>query len=148
MYTTNQSPARLTVDQLTGAEDGPAFRLPWRWWSPSAFALTYLAAAALGPRLQVSGAPRAPRWPPSGHYLAALLLASPRRWPALALAAFAANFASDVLLHGIAPLTSVGFCIANATEALAGAWLARRLCVGSEAASPAGFHDRMRGALA
>ncbi|WP_165982306.1 PAS domain-containing protein [Dankookia rubra] len=91
------------------------------------FGMAYLAAALLGHALTLRSVEVASFWPAAGLYLAALLLAPPRRWPMLIAAATAANLASDVLVLGRPPLLVLGFALANALEALAGASLVRLL---------------------
>src|SRR5262245_21981994 len=61
-------------------------------------------------------------WPPTGIALAALLLFGYRLWPGIALGAFLANATAN------APLGSAtGIALGNTLEALAGAWMLRRL---------------------
>jgi PAS domain S-box-containing protein len=64
-------------------------------------------------------------WPPSGLFVATLLLNKPRHWLAFVIAAIPANVGFD-LLHGRALPVSAMFCCGNCVEALAGAWLTRR----------------------
>src|SRR4051812_36567515 len=63
---------------------------------PALFAVAYFAAAELGQALSFTGN-FASFWPPSGVYLAVLLVANIRRWPAFLFAALCANFTTDVL---------------------------------------------------
>jgi integral membrane sensor domain MASE1 len=93
-----------------------------------AFGLAYFAGAELGHLLSFKdqGQAFATFWPPSGLFLAALVLSGLRLWPALLLAAFVANLASDVLRHDKSVPVSLGFCVANSLEACLGAWLLRR----------------------
>ena len=65
-------------------------------------------------------------WPPSGVLVAALLLCDVRRWPLSVAAVLPANLAFD-LLHGHSLAVSIGYWAGNSLEALAGAWLLRRL---------------------
>ncbi|OAI53488.1 hypothetical protein AYO47_04755 [Planctomyces sp. SCGC AG-212-M04] len=96
----------------------------------AAFAILYFLGAELGHLLAFHGmyGDFATYWPPSGLYLAAMLVS--RRWTTrckLIAAAFTANLTSDVCFHGMPVLVSLGFCTANTVEALAGLWFARRL---------------------
>jgi two-component system CheB/CheR fusion protein len=87
----------------------------------AAVAAVYFAAAWLGLRLgvveQVSAV-----WPPTGIALAVLLLGGYRLWPAILLGAFLANVQANEPL-----LTAGGIAAGNTLEALAGAWLLRRV---------------------
>src|SRR5262249_45126205 len=65
-------------------------------------------------------------WPPAGILLAALVLSPARCWPAILVAACAANLVSDVLLHDKSIGLALSFCAANCLEACAGASLLRR----------------------
>ncbi|MFN7953043.1 MAG: diguanylate cyclase [bacterium] len=94
------------------------------------FALGYFASAEIGHLLSIHGDELgqsfATLWPPSGLYVAALLLAERRHWPALALVALLANSGSDVLVHAQTPRLSLAFWCANTVEAAVGASLVRR----------------------
>ncbi|MDO9711531.1 PAS domain-containing protein [Paracraurococcus lichenis] len=114
----------MTAGALPGApRGGDAARV-------LAFGLAYLLAALLGHALTLRPVAVASVWPAAGLYLAALLLAPPRRWPPLIGAAAAANLAADVLVMGRPPLLVLGFVLANALEVLAGAALLRLLLRG------------------
>ncbi len=89
------------------------------------FSLVYFASAELGNFLMFRPLAFSAYWPPSGLFVAVLLLSRPQDWPLLVLAAFPANLASD-LLHGRLVWASLLFTCGNALEALTGAWLARR----------------------
>ncbi|MDD5580479.1 MAG: MASE1 domain-containing protein [Methylobacter sp.] len=89
------------------------------------FGLVYFASAELGHALSLPG-PFASIWPPSGLYIAGLLLSEQRRWPLLVAAALVANAASGVLLHGQWLPISLGFWLSGTAEALAGTFLIRR----------------------
>ncbi len=62
-----------------------------------------------------------PLWPPIGIALAALVLLTPRAWPAVLVASLALNYQEG---HG--PVTTVGIAIANLLAALLPALLLRR----------------------
>src|SRR5262249_22438124 len=93
------------------------------------FGLLYFGGAELGQFLSFQPESFAPFWPPSGIFLAALLMTERRRWPLLLLPALAAHLASGVL-HGKSPLLDLAFFAGDALEAFVGAWLLR-LAVGS-----------------
>ena len=94
------------------------------------FFVAFLASAETGHWLSFHdeqfGLEFATFWPPSGLYVAALLLNPRRRWPALVAAASLANLISDVSLHGVSPRLSAWFCVVNLVEAYVSATLVRR----------------------
>ena len=90
------------------------------------FAVAYFAFAEGGHLLSFQPSAFATFWPPSGLYLAALLLTERRTWPLLLLGGLAANLTSDVLVHDKTLPVSLAFAAGNALEALAGAWLLQR----------------------
>jgi signal transduction histidine kinase len=98
------------------------------WRDGAIFALIYFLGAELGHWLSMQSGRFATFWPPSGIYLAAMLLC--RRpgtaWPILAGAALLADQVSDVLLHGKTVPVSLGLWMANTMEVLTGAWILRR----------------------
>src|SRR5438045_3012047 len=61
-------------------------------------------------------------WPPTGLALAALLIWGYRMWPAVAVGAFAANLTTAGPVWAVAAIAA-----GNTLEALAGAYLLRRL---------------------
>jgi integral membrane sensor domain MASE1/signal transduction histidine kinase len=63
-----------------------------------------------------------PVWAPTGLALASVMLFGARVWPGIAFGAFAANATSDV---GV--LTAGAIAVGNTVEAVAGAWLLRRV---------------------
>jgi signal transduction histidine kinase len=85
-------------------------------------ALAYVIAARMGLSLDTVGGFATLVWPASGIALASLLLGGFRLWPAIAIGAFAANS-----LSGAPPLAAVGIAVGNTAEALAGAYLLRKL---------------------
>lgn len=96
----------------------------------AAFAIFYFLGAELGHALAFRGVygEFATYWPPSGLYLASMLVTT--NWSTrlkLIPAAWVANLASDVWFHGQPLQVGVGFCIANTVEALVGLAAARRL---------------------
>src|SRR5205085_1750919 len=102
-----------------------------------ALAAVYYAAAKFGLELAYGNRSVTAVWPPTGIALAALLLGGYRLWPGIALGAFLANEWTGVPLG-----TVLGITLGNTLEALAGAYLLRRI---------AGFRiqlDRVRDVLA
>jgi signal transduction histidine kinase/ActR/RegA family two-component response regulator len=82
----------------------------------------YVASARLGLSLATSAEQVSAVWPPTGIALAAMLLLGYRAWPAIMLGAFLANFTT----HESAA-TALGIAAGNTLEAVAGAWLLRRI---------------------
>lgn len=92
------------------------------------FLLAYIAAAEIGHLLSFHNdldSEFATFWPPSGVYLAVMLLSPSRRWPLVASTALLGNLTSDVLLHGKPVVVSAGFWTANTLEAVTGAVVLR-----------------------
>lgn len=89
----------------------------------------YFAAAEVGHALSFPGN-FASLWPPSGLYLAALLLVNVNRWPWFIAAALMGNIVSDVGFHDKTIPVSLSFWLANTLEAVSGS-LALRLILGS-----------------
>ena len=82
----------------------------------------YFAAAKLGLSLAFVAEQVSAVWPPTGIALAAVLLFGSRVWPGIALGAFLANATAHET-----PLVASGIAVGNTLEALAGAWLLKRL---------------------
>src|SRR5215813_10482954 len=99
---------------------------PPEWLLPMSFALAYFAGAELSQLLSVKPGNFATLWPPSGLYVAALLVTPPRQWPQFMVAAALANSASDAF-HGRTMWVSASFWLANTLEAGTAAWLLRSL---------------------
>jgi signal transduction histidine kinase/integral membrane sensor domain MASE1/CheY-like chemotaxis protein len=88
----------------------------------AAVAVVYFAAARFGLGFAVVAEQVTVVWPPSGIALAALLLLGFPAWPGVWLGALAAN----VLAHeGVG--TALAIATGNTLEAVAGAWLLRRV---------------------
>jgi integral membrane sensor domain MASE1/anti-sigma regulatory factor (Ser/Thr protein kinase) len=85
-------------------------------------AAAYYGAAKLGLSLAFETGSVTAVWPPTGIALAAVLLLGYRIWPAVALGAFLANSWTGVPLYAV-----LGITVGNTLEALAGAFLLRRL---------------------
>src|SRR5438067_12089752 len=88
-----------------------------------ALAGVYFAAAPLGLSQAFLAEQVTVVWPPTGIALAAVLLFGRRVWPGIALGAF---LASATAPHETL-LVACGIAVGNTLEALAGAWLLRRL---------------------
>ncbi|MCO6060297.1 CHASE domain-containing protein [Pseudomonas sp. MOB-449] len=92
-------------------------------------AALYYGAARLGLLLAFANTNASPVWPPSGMAFAALLLFGYRVWPAIAIGAFAANFAvfaaNQVAPGGTVIAASLAIAIGNTLEALLGCYLLR-----------------------
>jgi PAS domain S-box-containing protein len=82
----------------------------------------YFGAAKLGMNLSVAQGVITPVWAPSGIALAALLILGVRYWPAVAVAAFAANATSEA---GLA--VAAGISVGNTLTAVVGALLVSRI---------------------
>jgi PAS domain S-box-containing protein len=106
--------------------DEPRIRTTWK--SACLFGLAYLGCAEAGHWLSFHNdeGSFASIWPPGGLFLAALLIASRESWPRLILAATTANLLADVALHGQASLAPLGYCAANALEAVGAAIVLRK----------------------
>jgi PAS domain S-box-containing protein len=85
-------------------------------------AAVYFGAAKLGLTMAFVAEQVTAVWPPTGIALAALLLFGYRVWPAVAIGAFLANATAHAPL-----VTAAGIALGNTLEALAGAWMLRRL---------------------
>src|SRR5690606_11094550 len=80
------------------------------WRDCALFAVAYFIASEVGYSLSLGPSVGGTFWPPSGVALAVFLLASKRSWPALIVAAAAANFVSDQV-HGQNLPASFGFAL-------------------------------------
>jgi signal transduction histidine kinase len=99
-----------------------AVREPSYWLGLVGVAGAYVASAKFGISLSVAHGVITPVWAPSGLSLAALLLLGPRFWPAVALGALIANSTS-----GAGAAVAAGIAVGNTLEAVAGAYLLRRV---------------------
>jgi PAS domain S-box-containing protein len=88
-----------------------------------AFATLYVATAFLGYYLSFKPGNFATFWPPSGIYLAGLLLAARTQWAWLIGAASVGNIAFNLLANDTSFAASIAFTFGNALEAVAGALL-------------------------
>jgi PAS domain S-box-containing protein len=94
----------------------------------------YFALAKAGLMLASINPNASPIWPPTGLALAALLLRGPQVWPAILVAAFAANITTAGSVA-----TSLAIGAGNTIEALLGAYLIGRWSDGKDTfQSPAG----------
>src|SRR5262245_30660495 len=91
------------------------------------FGLVYFASAELGHALSFRDEEQAfaTFWPPAGLFVASLALTRISSWPAIILAAWCANLASNGLFHHNELPVNLGFCFANTMSACLGAWLFR-----------------------
>ncbi len=88
-------------------------------------AVGYFVAAELGHALSFHAFPFATFWPAAGVLLAALVLSPRSWWPLIVLWAMAANYLSDIVVHGKSSYLSMFFLLANATESVTAALLIR-----------------------
>ncbi len=107
---------------LGGRGSHDALRRPGYWFAFASITGAYVATAKFGITLSVAHGVITPVWAPSGIALAALLLFGPRLWPAVALGAFIANATS-----GADVAVAAGIGLGNTLEAVAGAYLLRRV---------------------
>jgi PAS domain S-box-containing protein len=99
-------------------------RLGWAFY-PTQVALlaaVYFGAAKLGLTMAFVAEQVTAVWPPTGIALAALFFLGYRAWPGIALGAFLVNATANEPLGTVA-----GIALGNTLEALAGAWMLRRL---------------------
>ena len=101
------------------------------WVLATVFGFSLYVAAELSGFLSVHFGSFVGFWLPAGIYMTGLLLAETRRWGWLALAALPGTFAFDIR-HGTPLWASVGFYVANTSQAFAGAvpiraFIARKL---------------------
>jgi signal transduction histidine kinase len=98
-------------------------RTSWVHWGwVAAIAALYFGGAKLGLSVAFVAPQVSPVWPPTGIALAAILLLGYRLWPGVALGAFLANWTAQE-----PAATAAGIALGNTLEALAGAWLLRRV---------------------
>ena len=99
-----------------------------------AVALSYFVLAKLGLMVASVNPSATPVWPPSGLAIAALLIFGHRIWPAVLIAAFAANATTAGSLT-----TSAAIAVGNSLEAIVGVWLINAWSNGRDTfASPVG----------
>src|SRR3954462_6296943 len=117
---------------MISSNDALASRGGSRTWARTAYALElcligalYFLMAKAGLFLASINPSATPIWPATGLALAAVLIRGYRVWPAILLAAFAANATTAGSLA-----TSIAIGIGNTLEALIGAWLINRWCNG------------------
>jgi diguanylate cyclase (GGDEF)-like protein len=99
-------------------------------------AVVYYFAAKLGLRFAYINSSVTTVWPPTGIALAAFVLLGYRVWPAILIAAFAANLTTTGAI-----LPSIGIAIGNTGEGLLGAFLVNRFARGGR------VFDRVRDIL-
>ncbi|CAH2605637.1 Histidine kinase (plasmid) [Rhodovastum atsumiense] len=122
-----------SVSAPGSADKGPdTAAAAWRGQAAAAlFGIAYFAAVLLGHALSLRPSAVATFWPGAGLYVAALLLAPPRRWPALIAAAGAASITAHVWLLAEPLALSLGTVAASGLEAVAGAVTIRLVLRGS-----------------
>ena len=101
----------------------------------------YITAGRIGLLLAFANENASPVWAPTGLAIGALLLVGLRAWPAVALGAFIVN----LLNSGSIP-AAVVFAVGNTLEAVAGAWLTRRMRATSAPSLHGRASDRCRAA--
>ncbi|MFA5950961.1 MAG: MASE1 domain-containing protein [Hyphomicrobium sp.] len=92
------------------------------------FMLAYMAGAGASYWMSPAQDVVATFWPPSGIYLAVLLVSDRRRWPYFVAAAFAADITSEMLFYRFPLSTGAVLALGNTLEAVAGAYLVTRIC--------------------
>ena len=97
------------------------------WVKIAAIALTYFVLAKAGLKLASINPSASPVWPPTGFALAMVLLHGYRIWPAVLIAALFANATTAGTLPASAAIAS-----GNALEALAGGYLIKKWCGGTQ----------------
>ncbi|HEX7655038.1 MAG TPA: MASE1 domain-containing protein, partial [Verrucomicrobiae bacterium] len=99
------------------------------WITVLAFAAGFFLTAELGRVVSLKGTSYVSFWLPAGLYMGILLVHHPRYWPIFIQAVLPVNLLFD-LRHGTPLATTLGFYLANTTEAVIGAWLTRRFMAG------------------
>jgi len=125
----------MAVNQLHADRTTPAWQAGIVYVATQVVvAAAYFALAKLGLRLASINPSASPIWPPTGIALAAVLLGGYRVWPAIFVAAFAANATTAGTLE-----TSAVIALGNTLEGLVGGYLINRWADGCEAfTSPGG----------
>jgi integral membrane sensor domain MASE1 len=101
--------------------------LSWRRVAQiAAVALAYFAAARFGLSFAVVAEQVTVVWPPSGIALAALLVLGSPVWRGVGSGVWLGALAANLLAHE-GPLTAAAIATGNTLEAVAGAWLLRRV---------------------
>jgi integral membrane sensor domain MASE1 len=92
------------------------------------FVAAYVLASGFAQALAIVPGTGISIWPPSGLFIATLVLASRHSWPWWILGAFVAELFSNLLwFHNPLPVASLIYT-GNALEATIGAWLVNRSC--------------------
>ena len=92
------------------------------------FIVAYVLASGFAQSLAIVPGTGISIWPPSGLFIATLVLASRHSWPWWVLGGFLAELFSNVLwFHNPLPVAFLIYT-GNALEAAAGAWLVNRTC--------------------
>ena len=109
-------------------DPNPLARLPV-WATPLIFAALHFALVAAGLEMQISRPSVAAFWPASGLVIATLLLLPRRHWIGILVALCVADLVANLMLRPELPGggRSAWLSLVGAAEAVAGAWLVRRL---------------------
>ncbi|MCM0081828.1 PocR ligand-binding domain-containing protein [Geomonas sp. Red32] len=89
------------------------------------FSVSYLLLGWIGNRLSLEISGFTYFWPPCGLFLAVLLSVPQKQWTVFVSSGMVASYLTG-LLFGVPPLLNAAFAMANAAEAVAGAWTIRR----------------------
>ncbi|MDZ5460898.1 MASE1 domain-containing protein [Azohydromonas lata] len=95
------------------------------------FPVVYILAAWGGQGFSIAPAMGVCLWPPSGLFVATLLLQPARQWPPLMAVALCADLFSSIVIFKFPPGIAVVIAIGNALEAFVGAFLLQRWARGN-----------------
>ena len=114
-----------------------------KWVVTTVLAAIYFVVAKFGLSLAHTTRQITAVWPASGLALVVLLVLGYSYWPAIAIGAFAANWSDNEPL-----LVALAIAGGNALEAMAGAWIVRRLGQGgSRMETPSGSRSYRGGGV-
>ncbi|HEX2114225.1 MAG TPA: MASE1 domain-containing protein, partial [Alphaproteobacteria bacterium] len=106
---------------ISAQQSAFAARTPMQLAEIAAIALAYFVFAKIGLSLASINPSATPIWPPTGIALAAVILWGYRVWPAIFVAALAANVTTAGTLY-----TSIAIALGNSLECLVGGYLIHR----------------------
>ncbi|WP_157119239.1 MASE1 domain-containing protein [Azohydromonas lata] len=95
------------------------------------FPVVYILAAWGGQGFSIAPAMGVCLWPPSGLFVATLLLQPARQWPPLMAVALCADLFSSIVIFKFPPGIALVIAIGNALEAFVGAFLLQRWARGN-----------------